>query len=37
MIKKETYLTCSDGNIFEGMTSLSAIIQKNEENAVFGE
>lgn len=32
MIKKETYLTCSDGNIFEGMTSLSAIIQKNEEN-----
>jgi len=33
MIKKETYLTCSDGNIFEGMTSLSAIIQKNEENA----
>ncbi len=32
MIKKETYLTCSNGNIFEGMTSLSAIIQKNEEN-----
>lgn len=32
MIKKETYLTCKDGNIFEGMTSLSAIIQKNEEN-----
>ena len=33
MIKKETYLTCSDGNIFEGMTSISAIIQKNEEKA----
>jgi len=31
MIKKETYLTCSDGNIFEGMTSLSAIIQKWED------
>lgn len=31
MIKKETYLTCLDGNIFEGMTSLSAILQKNEE------
>ncbi len=34
MIKKETYLTCADGNIFEGMTSISAIIQKNEEKAV---
>ena len=32
MIKKETYLTCADGNIFEGMTSLSAIIQKNEQD-----
>lgn len=32
MIKKETYLTCQDGNVFEGMTSLSAILQKNEEN-----
>ncbi len=32
MIKKETYITCSDGNIFEGMTSLSAIIQNAEEN-----
>ncbi len=31
MIKKETYLTCQDGNVFEGMTSLSAIIQKNEQ------
>ena len=31
MVKKETYLTCSDGNIFEGMTSISAIIKKHEE------
>lgn len=31
MIKKETYLTCENGNIFEGMTSLSAIIKKQEE------
>ena len=31
MIKKETYLTCQDGNVFEGMTSLSAIIQKSEQ------
>lgn len=31
MVKKETYLTCSDGNIFEGMTSISAIIKKCEE------
>ena len=28
MTKKETYLTCYDGNIFEGMTSISAVIQK---------
>lgn len=35
MIKKETYLTCKDGNVFEGMTSLSAIIQKNEENDLY--
>ncbi len=32
MVKKETYITCPDGNIFEGMTSLSAIIQNFEEN-----
>ncbi len=32
MVKKETYITCSDGNIFEGMTSISAIIQNAEEN-----
>ena len=31
MTKKETYLTCSDGNIYEGMTSISAIISKCEE------
>ena len=31
MAKKETYLTCFDGNIFEGMTSISAIIKKCEE------
>ena len=31
MAKKETYLTCSDGNVFEGMTSISAIIKKCEE------
>ncbi len=35
MIKKETYLTCRDGNIFEGMTSISAIIQKNEEDVLY--
>ena len=32
MAKKETYITCQDGNIFEGMTSLSAIIQHAEES-----
>lgn len=32
MVKKETYLTCSDGNIFEGMTSISAIIKKHEKS-----
>ena len=32
MVKKETYLTCTDGNIFEGMTSISAIIAKCEQN-----
>lgn len=31
MIKKETYITCLDGNIYEGMTSISAIINKCEE------
>lgn len=31
MAKKETYVTCEDGNVFEGMTSLSAIIQNAEE------
>ena len=31
MAKKETYITCRDGNVFEGMTSLSAIIQNAEE------
>ena len=33
MVKKETYLTCSDGNIFEGMTSISAIIKKHEKSS----
>ena len=33
MIKKETYLTCPDSNIFEGMTSISAILNKCEQNA----
>ena len=33
MAKKETYLTCSDANIFEGMTSISAIISNCERNA----
>lgn len=28
MAKKETYLTCLDENVYEGMTSISAIIQK---------
>lgn len=32
MIKKETYLTCPDSNIFEGMTSISAILNKCEQN-----
>lgn len=32
MVKKETYVTCEDGNIFEGMTSLSAIIQNAEDS-----
>jgi len=32
MVKKETYLTCADGNVFEGMTSISAIISKYEQN-----
>lgn len=32
MPKKETYITCLDGNIFEGMTSISAIIKKYDEN-----
>ena len=27
MVKKETYLTCQDGNIFEGMTSIRAILK----------
>ena len=31
MAKKETYLTCSDGNVFEGMTSIRAIINANNE------
>lgn len=31
MAKKETYITCEDGNLFEGMTSLSAIIQNAED------
>lgn len=34
MVKKETYLTCSDGNIFEGMTSISAITKKYEKNGI---
>ena len=32
MAKKETYLTCPDANIYEGMTSISAIIKKCEAN-----
>ena len=32
MTKKETYITCFDGNIYEGMTSISAVIKKCEEN-----
>ena len=32
MIKKETYLTCPDSNIFEGMTSISAILNKYEQD-----
>ena len=32
MAKKETYLTCTDANIFEGMTSISAIISSCERN-----
>ena len=32
MAKKETYLTCADTNVFEGMTSISAIIQNYEQN-----
>ena len=34
MAKKETYLTCPDSNVFEGMTSISAIIKKYEENHI---
>ncbi len=33
MAKKETYLTCSNPNIFEGMTSISAIICNCEQNS----
>ena len=32
MAKKETYINCADGNVFEGMTSISSIIQ-NLENS----
>ena len=32
MVKKETYLTCPNTNIFEGMTSISAILNKCEQN-----
>ena len=32
MIKKETYLQCPDVNIFEGMTSISAILKNYEQN-----
>lgn len=31
MAKKETYITCENRNIYEGMTSISAIIKKCEE------
>lgn len=31
MAKKETYLTCPDSNIFEGMTSISAILNNYEQ------
>jgi 23S rRNA (guanosine2251-2'-O)-methyltransferase len=31
MAKKETYLTCDNTNVYEGMTSISAIIKKFEE------
>ncbi len=34
MAKKETYITCTDGNVFEGMTSISAIIKKYEESHI---
>ena len=33
MAKKETYLTCPDSNIFEGMTSISAILNNYEQNS----
>ena len=33
MVKKETYLTCPNPNIFEGITSISAILNKYEQNA----
>lgn len=29
MVKKETYITCTNKNVFEGMTSISAIIQNH--------
>lgn len=32
MAKKETYINCIDGNVFEGMTSLSSIIQNLKED-----
>lgn len=32
-MKKETYLTCPDSTIFEGMTSISAILKNYEQNA----
>ena len=31
MIKKETYINCNNENVYEGMTSISAIIKKCEE------
>ena len=32
MAKKETYLTCPDACVFEGMTSISAILNNYEQN-----
>ena len=36
MVKKETYLNCPDVNVFEGMTSISAILNNCEQNIAKG-